>query len=249
MATPSPDRPALTSQQLTKEALNPFGDVVKIPITAVVGFHIGPDRRTGVAESLQPTIPFSVGPDWDVIVEPLLQGEYLPSPDAAAGLADTQTSMFVTPARSGAWIWGVGPIFQFPTATKTALGTGKWSGGPTGALIWSQGPWLNGILASHLASFAGQHGRPSVALTAIELQVSYTFDSGWYVQSNPTITYDWTADAWLVPVGIDVGTTFTVASQSMQLQVGAYDLPERPPRNPSAIVRTQLTFLFPLATP
>lgn len=237
--------PAMSPQQLTKEALNPFGDVVKIPIEAVAGFRSGPRRETGAAMSLEPVIPLSLGPDWDVIVQPLLQAEYAPAPDATLGLADAQTSIFVTPARTGAWIWGLGPIFEFPTATDSRLGTGKWSAGPTGAVIYSQGPWLNGVLASHLASFAGQHARPSVGLTTIEPQLSYTLASGWYVQCNPTITYDWTADAWLVPLGLDVGKTFNIGSQALSLQIGAYDLLERPSGDPAAILRTQLTFLFP----
>ncbi len=235
----------MTAQQLTKAALNPFGDVVKIPIEAVAGFRIGGHGDTGAAANVEPVLPFSVGPDWDAIVQPLLPMEYLPGPDGVVELADAQTSVFLTPARAGAWIWGMGPIFEFPTATRAALGTGKWSAGPTGALVYSNGPWLNGVLASHLASFAGQRHRASVALTTIEPQASYTLESGWYVQCNPTITYDWSAGAWLVPLGLDVGTTFTVGSQAMSLQIGAYELPVRPPGNPSAIVRTQLTLLFP----
>jgi len=41
------------------------------------------------------------------------------------------------------------------------------------------------------------------------------------------MTFDWTADAangWTIPIGADVGKAFSMGSQAMGLQVGAYDL-------------------------
>ena len=105
--------------------------------------------------------------------------------------------------------------------------------------------WLNGVLASHLASFAGDQHRAPVSLTSVEPQVSYTFENGWSVQTSPTISYDWTADAWTIPLGADVGSAFTVGSQAMSVLVGAYDLVKRPSDAPASIVRVQLTVIFP----
>jgi hypothetical protein len=54
-----------------------------------------------------------------------------------------------------------------------------------------------------------------------------TLESGWYVQCQPEITYDWTAestDAWTIPMGADIGKAFKMGSQDLSLQVGAYDL-------------------------
>jgi hypothetical protein len=156
-----------------------------------------------------------------------------------------QTSVFLTPTRTGSWVSGLGPIVELPTASDEQLGTGKWSMGPTGAVIYSNGPWVNGVLASHLTSFAGNRHRADVNLTSIEPQVSYTFENGWSVQTSPTISYDWTADAWTLPLGADVGNTFTIGSQAMSLSVGVYDLVKRPNGDPSSIVRVQLTCIFP----
>jgi hypothetical protein len=156
--------------------------------------------------------------------------------------------LFLTPARTGVWIWGFGPIFQFPTATATGLGTGKWSARPTGAVIYSSGPWLNGIVASHLWSFGGDPPREAVNLTSLEILVSYNFHSGWYVQFNPTNSYDWTADArdaWTVPVGLDVGKVFSLGQRSISLQLGAYSLVKRPAGASDWIVRAQIQFSLP----
>jgi hypothetical protein len=238
--------PAIASaQQVAKEALNPFSQSFKLPLEAVTGFRVGPDQKAGENLNIEPVLPLSVGQDWTVIVQPLLAGEYLPSPDATTGLQDFQTSVFLTPARTGAWVWGAGPIIEVPSATDSKLGTGKWSAGPTGAVVYSEGPWVNGVLVSHLASFAGNHHRTSVNLTSLEAQVSYTFDDGWYVQTNPTTTYDWSAAAWTVPVGADVGKGFSIGTQGISLQVGAYDLVARAAGDPAWIFRVQATLLIP----
>jgi hypothetical protein len=74
-------------------------------------------------------------------VRPLVPTTYSPVPEKRFGLGDIQPSFFLTPARVDQWTWGVGPAFQLPTATANELGTGKWSAGPTGALIYTEGPW------------------------------------------------------------------------------------------------------------
>jgi hypothetical protein len=237
--------PEMTARDIAKEALNPFAVSFKVPIESVTGFRVGPDRKTGESVNIEPLLPFAATPAWNVIVEPLLAMTSLPSPDATTGFDDIQTSVFLTPTQTSSWVWGLGPIVELPTASDEELGTGKWSAGPTGAVVYSNGPWLNGVLASHLASFAGDQHRAPVSLTSVEPQVSYTFENGWSVQTSPTICYDWTADAWTIPLGADVGIAFTVGSQAMSVLVGAYDLVKRPSGAPASIVRVQLTVIFP----
>jgi hypothetical protein len=115
-------------------------------------------------------------------------------------------------------------------------------------LIYSSGPWLSGVLTYHLASFAGDRHRSSVSQTYIEPQVSYSFASGWYVQCDPALTYDWTAasaDAWSIPMGADVGDALTIGAQAMSFQLGAYDFLKRPDGTPEWLIRAQVTLLFP----
>jgi hypothetical protein len=241
---PSP-RPTMTARDLAKEALNPFAESIKVAIESVTGFRVGPQGNTGESVNIEPLFPYAVTPAWNVIVQPLGAMTSLPSPDATTGFDDLQTSVFLTPTQTGSWVAGLGPIVEMPTASDDQLGTGKWSAGPTGAVIYSNGPWLNGVLASHLVSFAGSRHRAKVNFTSIEPQVSYTFEDGWSIQTSPTITYDWTAEAWTLPLGTDVGNTFTIGSQAVSLMVGAYGLVKRPNGDPSSIVRVQLTWIFP----
>jgi hypothetical protein len=243
-----PPTSIITAQDLAKSVHNPFEDFVKLSIQSATGFELGPHHNAGDSFNIQPLVPFSLNAQWDLIARPSLTVTYLPSPHEQFGLADLQTSFFLTPAKATTWIWGVGPIFQLPTASSPELGTGRWSAGPTAALIYSEGPWFGGILAYQLMSFAGNRDRGSVNQTYLEPEISYNFESGWYVQCDPPMTYDWTADsakAWTIPMGADVGRVFNVGSQDFSLQVGTYGLLKRPDGAPQWIVRLNLTLLFP----
>jgi hypothetical protein len=247
-ASPSSQANSPAPQDLAKAAHNPFAEFFKVPFQATTGFSIGPHHNAGEALNLQPLIPFSLSPEWDLMARPSLSATYQPSPNEQYGLNDMQSSFFLTPHDANEWIWGVGPIFQFPTATSDELGTGRWCAGPTAALLYSNGPWFGGVLTYQLMSFAGDRARGSVNQTYIEPEISYNFESGWYADVDPPMTFDWTADAangWTVPIGADVGDAFNVGSHAMSLQVGAYDLAKRPQGAPQWIIRIQLTALFP----
>jgi hypothetical protein len=239
---------SVTPQELAKSVHNPFEDFVKVPLQSTTGFSVGPHHNAGESLNIQPVIPFSLNAEWDLIARPSLSATYQPSPQEQFGLNDLQTSFFVTPHNANEWIWGAGPIFQFPTATSDALGTGRYSVGPTAALIYSKGPWFNGVLAYQLMSFAGNRARGSINQTYVEPEVSYNFDSGWYVDCDPPMTFDWTANAangWTIPIGADVGNAFSVGSHAMSFQLGGYDLAKRPDGAPQWIIRIQVTALFP----
>ena len=94
------------------------------------------------------------------------------------GLGDIQLSLFLSPAKSGALIWGIGPIFEFPTATDDALGSDKWSAGPSAAALTIQGPWVLGALVNPLWSFAGDDDRADVNQTLIQPIVNYNLPGG-----------------------------------------------------------------------
>jgi len=247
MVAHAQENPTTAAQALAKEALNPFAEFVKLPIQLTTGFGVGPRHHTSQSINIQPEVPVSLTADWDLIFRPSVTTTYLPSPAAEFGLDDVQLSLFLTPAGATRWIWGIGPIVQAPTATTDQLGTGRWSAWPTGALVYSNGPWLAAVLTYHLASFAGDRHRGSVNLTYIEPEVSYSFASGWYVQCDPALTYDWTAsvDAWTIPMGADIGNALTIGGQAMSFQLGAYDFLKRPNGEAGWLMRAQVTLLFP----
>lgn len=160
--TVSPSIISTSPQELAKSVHNPFEDFVKIPLQSTTGFSVGPHHNAGDSLNLQPFLPFSLNQEWDLFARPSLSVNYQPSPHEQFGIADMQGSFFFSPHNANNWIWGIGPVFQFPTATSPELGTGRWSAGPTAALIYSNGPWFGGVLTYQLMSFAGNRARGSV---------------------------------------------------------------------------------------
>lgn len=245
---PAPARNEIDLQELAKAHKNPFTLVPNVQLQFAAGFGVGTEHRTGESLNLQPVIPFPLTSAWSLIARPSLSLTHTPAPDEELGLQDLQLPLYLTPADADRWIWGAGPIVQFPSATSSGLGTGKWSAGPSAALVYSNGPWLNGVLVSQLWSFAGDPHRPDVNQTSIELLASYNFESGWYIQFHPVDTYDWTADsrnAWTVPLGLDVGRAFQLGRQAISVQLGAYNAVVRPEGAPEWVVRAQIQFSLP----
>ena len=234
---------ASPSQQL----LNPLANVTKLSATLSFDLNVGPDRNTQPALNFQPVIPFEASKDWHVITRSSLSVIHLPAPETTTGLGDLSTSFFLTPDRTGPWVWGVGPILQLPTATDPSLGTGKWSAGPTAALLYVDGPWVNGVLVSQLWSFAGPRDREDVSLTQVEIQLSYTFQNNWYVQTNPTFSYDWKAppgQGRIVPIGIDIGKVMPFGARSLSVQAGAYYNMKKSDEAANWVLRAQLSWVY-----
>lgn len=228
-----------------QQKLNPLGYGIYLPATLSLGFAPHTDAQPTL--NIQPRVPFSLTDDWRIVTRSNVNIIHIPPPDEVTGLGDIDVSLFLTPAKAEKWVWGVGPILQFPTATNTALGTGKWSAGPTAALLYVDGPWVNGILVSQLWSFAGASNRADVSLLQIEVQLSYTFSNDWYIQTAPTISHDWQAPSgqgWLVPIGADIGKVLKIGSQEIGLQVGAYYNVKKPAGAATWVLQTQVSLVY-----
>jgi hypothetical protein len=92
-------------------------------------------------------------------------------------LGDLNPTFFLSPAKPGKLIWGVGPTFTLPTATDSRLGTSEWSMGPAAVALSMQGPWVFGALANQQWSFAGW-GDQDVSQLLIQPFVNYNSARG-----------------------------------------------------------------------
>lgn len=127
------------------------------------------------------------------------------------GLSDIQEELFFAPkTQPGALIWGVGPIFQFPTASPGVLGAGKWAVGPNIVGLIMPGHIVTGILVLQIWSFAGQVNRRNISSALIQPFFNYNLNGGWAISTAPIITANWTAtqNKWAVPLGGGVAKTF-----------------------------------------
>jgi hypothetical protein len=241
-----------SEEDLAKETQNPVSDLISVPFESNFNFGVGPNDDLQYILYVQPVVPFRLSKDWNLITRTIIplidQPELGPGVGDVFGLGDIQLSQFLSPAKSGALIWGIGPIFQFPTATDDALGSDKWSAGPTAAALTIRGPWVAGALVNHLWSFAGDDDRADVNQTLIQPIVNYNLPGGWFLSSVPYITANWETDGddrWTVPIGIGVGKVHRFGTQPVSLQLTPYYNVVRPDDAAEWTLRFRINLLFP----
>jgi hypothetical protein len=248
----SPPVEAQDDSDLAKKTQNPVADLISVPFENNINFGVGRHDRAQYVLYIQPVIPFRLTDEWNLIsrtVLPLIyQPRLAPGVGNTFGLGDIQQSLFLSPAKPGALIWGAGPIVQFRTATDDVLGQGKWGAGPTVAALTIQGPWVVGALINNVWSFAGDRDRKAFNQMLLQPIVNYNLPSGWYVNSVPYITADWKArgsDRWTVPIGAGVGKIVRIGGLPLDMNLAAYYNVVRPDNGAEWQLRARVNFLFP----
>jgi hypothetical protein len=239
------------TEKLQRETQNPVANLISVPFQNNFNFHVGPERVTQYILNVQPVIPISLNDDWNLITRWIMPIINQPSPAhgerSASGLGDINPTLFLSPAKSGKLIFGVGPTFTLPTATDRLLGAGKWDMGPSVVVLTMQGPWVVGVLANNQWSVAGW-GDHSINQMLIQPFINYNLDKGWYFTSSPIITADWNAkgrDVWTTPVGAGAGRLFRLGKLPVNCQLAAYSNIHTPEFGPDWQLRFQVQFLFP----
>jgi hypothetical protein len=163
-------------------------------------------------------------------------------------LGDMVPTFFISPKKPGKLIWGVGPVFQLPTATNTLLGQGKLGLGPSIVVLTQPGHWTLGVLANNVWSIAGSGSRPDVNQFLLQYFINYNLKKGWFITWQPTLTANWEAtngNTWTVPFGGGIGRIMKLGNQPVSLTGQFYGNAVHPIGTPAWTMRLQISFLFP----
>jgi len=243
---------------LAKAVQNPIADMISVPFQNNTTYNIGSNERASNTLEIEPVIPVHLGQKLLLITRTIIPITYQPdltsTGGGSSGVGDLNPSFFFSPQLGGKLIWGIGPTFLLPTATQRAVGTGKWSLGPTGVALIQPGKWTFGLLASQIWSVAGPDNRSSVSTMTVQYFINYNLPDAWYLSTSPIMTFNWKASSseeWVVPIGGGVGKIFKVGKQPMNGQVqGFYNFrPEDSQTIGRWAARVQLAFLFPTKKP
>lgn len=256
-ATWAQDSDAASAQAKAAEAAkalaNPLAAMISVPMQYNHDNMGGTNDGASVSRlNVQPVIPFSLNDQWNLIsrtIVPFIDQRNFPvATQNESGLGDITASLFFSPKApsAGGWIWGAGPVFLLPTATKDVLGAEKWGIGPTVVALNQPGPWTFGLLANHIWGGGGDSSRPNVNATFLQPFLSYTTKTHTTIGINTESTYDWQARQWSVPVNLQVGQVFKIGTQLFQITAGARYWATAPDNGPDGWgYRLQLTMLFP----
>jgi hypothetical protein len=259
-----------SAEELAKKTQNPVADLISVPLQSNFNFGAGfhHNKMTYVL-NVQPVIPISISEDWNLITRTIMpiinQPSLFPTfggsvhSTTGTGLGDINPTVFLSPAKPGELIWGVGPTMTLPTATDRDLGSGKWSMGPAAVALTMQGHWVLGALVNNQWSVGGW-GDKAVNAMVFQWFVNYNLPDGWYLTTSPIVTADWKADkagdVWTAPLGGGFGKLFRlgqilpleghpIAKLPINTQLAAYGNVAKPEFGPAWQLRFQIQFLFP----
>jgi hypothetical protein len=247
---PAPAEPAHDVDALAKQTQNPVGDLISVPLQ--FNFNTGGDleQRTFLNLNVQPVIPFKLTDNWKVIARTIVPINSAPGPGTTrySGVGDIQEQVFITPARPGGIIWGVGPALSLPTATSSAFETGTWGLGATAVVLKMAGPWVLGALATQIWPIADEGGDPETDLFTTQPFINYNFGHGWALSFSPIITANWNGpddNQWTVPLGAGITKTTVFNRRPMNLGVQYFYNVEHPDGAGGQQLRFTLALLYP----
>jgi hypothetical protein len=247
-----------STEALQKATQNPVASLISVPVQNNLNFGVNPGYRNQDVLNIQPVIPMSISTNWNLLVRWIAPIVYQPVPNSSgapetgeSGFGDMVPTFFISPKHPGKLIWGVGPVFQLPTATNTYLGQGKFGIGPSVVVLTQPGHWTLGILANNVWSVAGSGSRPDVNQFLLQYFINYNLKKGWFVTWQPTLTANWEAPSgnqWTVPFGGGIGRIMKIGYQPVSLTAQFYGNAVHPTGTPSWGMRMQIAFLFPKLT-
>jgi len=166
-------------------------------------------------------------------------------------MGDITTSFFVSPSKSGKLIWGAGPVVVLPSTSDPALGSGKWSLGPTIVALKQAGEVSVGALRNQTWSFAGDDDRADVNQMFLQPFVSYQATRTLTLTVQSEMTANWDApnddDTWTIPINVLVAKLATFGPFPASYQAGLGVFPVHPDIGPTWKLRAAIVLLFPRA--
>ena len=250
----APARAELSAEELAKLAQNPVGNLISLPFQNNTNLNFGPQKGTQNILNIQPVIPISISSEWNIItrtIVPVIWNPRLyPGDSRTSGIGDTSFTAFLSPAKPGEWIWGLGPAVQIPTNSNAELGNKNWGLGPSAVVLHLKhgDPWVYGVLVNNVWSLSGNERGGSYNNGLIQPFLNYNFPGGFYLTSAPIATVDWTASSgnkWTVPLGGGVGKIFHFGRLPVNTQLSAYYNVVRPDFGANWQIRAQVQLMFP----
>ncbi|SFH64465.1 hypothetical protein [Albimonas pacifica] len=227
---------APSSDQVARELANPNNALASLTfknqVTGYTGDLPGADDQANYTLLFQPIFPFPLGeranggaatlfirPAFPILLDQ-------PVFDVAKGgfggvdaLGDIGFDIGYGVTEKSGLLWAVGAVGTLPTATDDRVGGEQLRLGPEALLARFEDWGVYGVFPKHQWAVAGD----SYDYSASQVQFFLKFlpGDGWNVGTQPTMTYDWKAEDWTVPLNLTVSKTVILAGTPVKLELAA----------------------------
>jgi hypothetical protein len=239
---------AQSADELAKQTQNPVSSLISLPFQANWDVGIGSREATGTTLNIQPVAPFALTKQWNIILRVIMPLVSQPTDDGLRinGMSDSVATAFLSPARTGKVIWGVGPVLLLPTATNDALGSDKVGVGPSVVALVQPGRWTTGILWNQVWSVDGAIDRDDVNRGFFQPFANYNLGDGIAVGASIEATANWDADdVWNSALIFTASKVTMLGKRPVNFVVGAGPAIASPTGGADWKLRVQANFLFP----
>ena len=238
---------AQSEEDMAKAAQNPVANMYSFPLQNNTVFGVGPYNRSQNVLNIQPVIPIPLGSKINLInriVMPIITQPSFTEDNSTTGLGDFVYTAWLSPSNAGKIIWGLGPVFQLPTASGSEFGSGEFGIGPSLVILTMPGDFVIGAVVNNIRTFGDRKENKFF----LNYFVNYNFPS-WYLVSAPIITANWNAadgQKWLVPFGGGAGKIVKLGGKlPVNLNAHIYYNAVKPDGIGDWQTRFQMVFMFP----
>ncbi len=239
---------AQSTLELAKASQNPVMNMYNFPFQNNTNYGVGPYKRAQNVLNIQPVIPIALGSKINMInriIIPVITKPSSTEDNSSTGIGEILYTAWLSPSKASKVIWGLGPVFQFPTSSDSEFGSGEFGIGPSVVLLTMINKWVAGAVINNIRTF----GELSTNKFFINYFVNYNMPKGWYLVSAPIVTANWKADdgqKWLVPFGGGVGKVVKLGGKlPLSMQVQAFYNAIKPDGMGDWQTRVQFHFMFP----
>lgn len=206
------DQPDTTESKASfaAQANNPLANMQAFNLH---NYYIG--EQTGSGDSadqfwLRYAMPFKLGGDWLLRASLPINSFPVAGGGKETGVGDLNVfAAYLFDTGNPGISFGLGPQIVAPTATKDALGSGKWSAGFANILFDARSKKVQyGYLLTWSGSFAGEDNRADVSSGAFQPFGMYQLGKGTYLRTTGIWVYDFETNNYSVPLGFGIGKVF-----------------------------------------
>jgi len=141
------------------------------------------------------------------------------------GLGDIELFDMIIPKRYAWGAWSLGPLMSIPTASDQAYGSGVFSLGLAAGISFNNRKmkrWQIDILFEYLKSLIENSNSNNINLISVQPSITYHLNKGFYIETEPVITYSFKNKSIGVPFNLRFGKVIFIRNK----KYNAYIEPE-----------------------